>query len=327
MSKIKIFGAIEKVDSQEDGTIIVHGVASTEAEDSQGEVVKADAMRAAIPDYMKFGAVREMHQPLAAGTALKCEVGDDNITRLQAHIVDPTAVKKVLNNVYKGFSIGGKVNKRDELNKNTITQLSLTEISLVDRPANPEAVLSFGKVEGVDDEPVKKAGARFSKATKAELEAMHKAVADVNERFSKLGYAAMKADDEDEDDGGKPGDHTEPDGDEMKDKEKAALVDSLKKSQTSYEELQKAHADTTAKLSSLTEELAKAQTAIAEKDAEILKLKAQPAPAKGNVTVVHKTGDVPPSSNEVIVEPIRKGDGSIDDLATSIKAIHRGAAR
>ncbi|MFA3009500.1 hypothetical protein KWF38_19490, partial [Acinetobacter pittii] len=105
----KLFGAIQKIQDQDDGTIIVEGVASTEDEDSDKEIVKADAMRSAIPDYMKFGAVREMHQPLAAGTALEINVDDNNVTTLKAHIVDSEAIKKVKTGVYKGFSIGGSV--------------------------------------------------------------------------------------------------------------------------------------------------------------------------------------------------------------------------
>ena len=97
MAKLKkLYGAISKVDEQDDGSIIVEGVASSESEDGDGEVVKADAMRAAIPDYMKFGAVREMHKAIAAGTALGVSVGEDNVTTIKAHIVDSESVKKVL---------------------------------------------------------------------------------------------------------------------------------------------------------------------------------------------------------------------------------------
>ncbi len=145
----KLFGAIQKIQDQDDGTIIVEGVASTEDEDSDKEIVKADAMRSAIPDYMKFGAVREMHQPLAAGTALEINVDDNNITTLKAHIVDSEAIKKVKTGVYKGFSIGGSVTKRDDLNKSIVTGIQLVEISLVDRPANPSAVITCYKADGL----------------------------------------------------------------------------------------------------------------------------------------------------------------------------------
>ena len=151
---LRLFGTFEKVEAQSDGTVKVFGYASSEAVDSQGEVVKADAMRAAMPEYLKFGAVREMHKADAAGTAIEMEVKDDGRTWFGAHVVDPIAVKKVETNVYKGFSIGGKVTERDSADSKIITGLNLTEISLVDRPANPEATFSLFKADGIDaDEP------------------------------------------------------------------------------------------------------------------------------------------------------------------------------
>ena len=142
---MRLYGAIQKVEPQDDGTVRVHGIATSEAVDDQGEVVQADAIRAAIPDYMRFPALREMHQLAAAGTTLEAEVGDDGVTRIVAHVVDPVAVTKVKNQVYRGFSIGGKVTRREPGNPKVITGLVLNEISLVDRPANPEAVFDCWK--------------------------------------------------------------------------------------------------------------------------------------------------------------------------------------
>jgi hypothetical protein len=147
---MRLYGAIQKIEPQDDGTVRVHGVASSEVMDDQGEIVRADAMRAAVPDYMRFPALREMHQLSAAGTTLETEVGDDGITRIVAHVVDPVAVAKVRNQVYRGFSIGGRVTQREAGNPKVVTGLVLNEISLVDRPANPEAILDCWKAaEGV----------------------------------------------------------------------------------------------------------------------------------------------------------------------------------
>ncbi|HFC3315327.1 TPA: caudovirus prohead protease [Neisseria gonorrhoeae] len=143
----KLYAQIAKMEAQDDGTVKVWGYASSEAVDSDGEVIAAEAMKAAIPDYMKFGAVREMHGSNAAGTAIEINVEDDGRTFFGAHIVDPVAVTKVKTGVYKGFSIGGSVTARDDLNKSQITGLKLTEISLVDRPANPDAVFTCFKAD------------------------------------------------------------------------------------------------------------------------------------------------------------------------------------
>lgn len=150
---MKLYGTIEKVEDQDDGTIIVTGFASSESVDCDGEVIKASAMEAALPDYMKFANIREMHQPKAAGVALEAAVQEDGRTWLKTHIVDTGAVQKVKTGVYKGFSIGGRVTDRDEANKSIITGIRLSEISLVDRPANPSAVLECWKGDGIEPEP------------------------------------------------------------------------------------------------------------------------------------------------------------------------------
>ena len=146
--QFRLYGDIEKVTAQEDGTLIVSGIASSEAVDGDGEVIKGDAMRAAIPDYLKFGAVREMHSNIAAGTALSIDVDDQNKTHFEAHVVDAGSVKKIEAGVLKGFSVGGKITSWDPSNKKIITGIKLNEISLVDRPCNPEAVFSIAKFEG-----------------------------------------------------------------------------------------------------------------------------------------------------------------------------------
>lgn len=150
---MKLYAAISKVEDNDDGTLSVEGIASTEAVDSDGEVVKASAIEAAIPDFMRYGsgAMREMHQPLAAGTVDKAEV-IEGVTYITGTVVDPVAIKKVRSRVYKGFSIGGKATARDELNKKHVTGVKLVEISLVDRPANPDAVLSMWKAETVEED-------------------------------------------------------------------------------------------------------------------------------------------------------------------------------
>lgn len=147
------YAEISKVEPQDDGTVKVYGYASSGSVDSDGEVISPAAMKAAIPDYMKFGAVREMHGPSAAGTAIEAKVEEDGRTFFGAHVVDPIAVKKVIAAVYKGFSIGGKVTGRDDVNKSLITGIKLIEVSLVDRPANPDAIFTMVKIEDAE-EPV-----------------------------------------------------------------------------------------------------------------------------------------------------------------------------
>ncbi len=142
MKPMKLYAAITKLDHEKR---MVFGYASTEALDSQGEIVRKEAIEAALPDYMRFANIREMHQPSAVGVAKEAEI-DDKGLYLAARIVDDEAWRKVTEGVYKGFSIGGRVTQRDLAQKHVITGVELLEISLVDRPANPEAVIELYKV-------------------------------------------------------------------------------------------------------------------------------------------------------------------------------------
>src|SRR5207248_9466298 len=128
---MRLYGAIQKVEPQDDGTVRVYGIATSEAVDEQGEIVRSNAIRAAIPDYMRFPALREMHQLSAAGPTLEAEVCEDGTTRIVAHVVDPIAVAKVRNQVYRGFSIGGAVKRAAAGQPDSLTGQRSEELALV----------------------------------------------------------------------------------------------------------------------------------------------------------------------------------------------------
>lgn len=325
----KLYAEIAKMEAQDDGTVKVWGYASSEAVDSDGEVIAAEAMKAAIPDYMKFGAVREMHGSNAAGTAIEINVEDDGRTFFGAHIVDPVAVTKVKTGVYKGFSIGGSVTARDELNKSQITGLKLTEISLVDRPANPDAVFTCFKadkpkdgeeVADKDDESAKKTDETPADDTEKADDKSDKKVDDkeddkkdeaeksasVNLSESEIAIlkavlakaekqeAATKADE--------PVDESVSKSDKSDDLAKAEMADALAKAQDA---------------------LKKSNDALAKAQAEIESLKKQAAPPKGSTKAIGKAED---NGEDPLngFTPIVKNDGSLDDVATLIKAKQTG---
>lgn len=137
---VKLYIPFTKTDSEER---IVEGYASSEALDSQGEIIKSSAIEKALPEYMKFANIREMHQRSAVGKAISAVM--DNKKKalyLTSKVIDPTAWEKVKEGVYNGYSIGGQVVKRIG---NVIHEIKLHEISLVDRPANPDAVFALYK--------------------------------------------------------------------------------------------------------------------------------------------------------------------------------------
>lgn len=139
---IKLYLPFSKKDNDQR---IVAGYATSEDLDSQGEVIKIDAIKKALPDYMKFANIREMHQPSAVGKAVKATIDETKKAMyLVAKVVDDIAWKKCKEGVYNGFSIGGHAIK---MVGNQIEELILSEISLVDRPANPTAVFSLIKMD------------------------------------------------------------------------------------------------------------------------------------------------------------------------------------
>lgn len=350
----KLYAEIAKMEAQDDGTVKVWGYASSEAVDSDGEVIAAEAMKAAIPDYMKFGAVREMHGSNAAGTAIEINVEDDGRTFFGAHIVDPVAVTKVKTGVYKGFSIGGSVTARDELNKSQITGLKLTEISLVDRPANPDAVFTCfkadkpkdeeeadGKKDDKKDEAEKSASVNLSESEIAILKAvLAKADKPKDEPVAKSMYQVKSLADvlmslkwlvEDAVYGNID------DAVTAQIKESAAsLAESLKALTVSEADklvdglaTKADKSDGIAKAES-ADELAKAQDALkksndalAKAQAEIESLKKQAAPPKGSTKAIGKAED---NGEDPLngFQPIVKNDGSLDDVATLIKAKQTG---
>lgn len=168
---MQIFLPLAKFDAEQR---MVYGYASTEARDSQGEIVTRAAIEAALPAYMQFANMREMHQLSAVGVVKSADL-DDKGLRLGAKVVDDEAWAKVKEGVYKGLSIGGRVTQRDPLNKSVITGVELTEISLVDRPANPEALIDAYKAAGAADvaEAVEKIGARNSAADLERIQSVH----------------------------------------------------------------------------------------------------------------------------------------------------------
>jgi hypothetical protein len=143
---MKIFSEIQRIDPLEDGTIKAYGYASAPIRDGHGEIVTAQAMANAIDDYMRFPAVREMHDATkAAGRCLEINLDDNDRTAFMAHIVDPIAVQKVKAGVYNGFSIGGRIKRRNPQDPSIIQEILLTEVSLVDRPSCPAATLDLWK--------------------------------------------------------------------------------------------------------------------------------------------------------------------------------------
>jgi hypothetical protein len=172
-SNISVGVTFEKVDVEKR---TVSGFATLDNVDAHGEIIDSSA---SIEAFKKFrGGLREMHTNNAVGTVVKFEEAkkySDGEEKLYTGVYITARVskgaqdtwEKVLDGTYKGFSIGGKI-KRKELEKsedgkvrNVIKDYDLLEVSLVDNPANPLAMVmtvqKMGDVMIYNDVDIEKA--------------------------------------------------------------------------------------------------------------------------------------------------------------------------
>ena len=190
MKPFRVYFPIERVDEKEriaEGYAFVNEVVEGEG----GVRLRRTAMQKATEGYMKWGAVREMHEAKAAGTALQVK-WDDKGALLRAKIVDDDAWKKVQAGVYKGFSVGVRAKQMRGLN---VEQADWIETSLVDRPADPDAVISLVRattdtggeadVEILDDPT-------DVKSLKKEIKRLQKEIVSLKEKASQGGGADIQ---------------------------------------------------------------------------------------------------------------------------------------
>lgn len=153
------FGKVDKANR------LVSGFATLDNIDTQGDVVLAEASSKAFSRAR--GNIREMHQPIAVGKIVNFEEKsyynpEDgkmyNGIYVTAYVSEGAEAtwKKVLDETLTGFSIGGEINDASsEFDKSAnktvrfIKDYDLTELSLVDNPANQLAnVFSIQKSAG-----------------------------------------------------------------------------------------------------------------------------------------------------------------------------------
>jgi len=146
---------------------IVSGFATLDNVDKQNDIVTPEA---SLKAFQKFrGNIREMHQPISVGKMVSFKEDkyfDPETKKMYSGVYVSAYIskgaqdtwEKVLDGTLSGFSIGGRMNKWDdafntEMDKQVrvIKDYDLTELSLVDNPANQFAnILSIQKVDGVD---------------------------------------------------------------------------------------------------------------------------------------------------------------------------------
>jgi|694.fasta_scaffold00107_101 hypothetical protein len=146
---------------------IVSGFATLDNVDKQADIVTTEA---SLKAFAKFrGNIREMHQPISVGKMVNFKEDryfDPESKKFYSGVFVSAYIskgaqntwEKVLDGTLSGFSIGGKMNKYDDMYDEKmektiriIKDYDLIELSLVDNPANQFAnILSVEKVNGVD---------------------------------------------------------------------------------------------------------------------------------------------------------------------------------
>lgn len=121
--------------------------------DLDQQIVDVDFLRAAAPEWMRFGNIREQHDPSRAiGKALELNLDtEDGVPEITAYIVDTDAWNKIEAGVYSGFSVGIKNAQiiRDSVARNgRIVGGTLVEVSTVDHPCNTNAKFAICKMVG-----------------------------------------------------------------------------------------------------------------------------------------------------------------------------------
>lgn len=148
---------ITKSEEQSDGTLLVHGPAASSALDRDQQILAPDFLDRAMPDWFRSGAnIREQHDAKkAVGVGVGLTKGDDGAHYVTARIVDPVAVQKVKHGVLRGFSVGIKnprvVMGKAEAPNGLVTDGTVCELSVCDRPANSECVFSLAKADADGD--------------------------------------------------------------------------------------------------------------------------------------------------------------------------------
>jgi hypothetical protein len=143
---------------------IVDGYAYCNAMVGDGWNLTRAAMQAATEDYNRWGAVREMHQASAVGNASgvvrvlneqdeeeEIQLGvfwDANGATCRSLAVDPTAILKLDTKVYRAYSVGVTPTI---MRGSDVIECKWIENSYVDRPADPDALITLIRAEGAGE--------------------------------------------------------------------------------------------------------------------------------------------------------------------------------
>ena len=168
---------LQKIEEDAEKYLIVAGIATTETMDHDSEIVDIGSVRDVWKSYMENPIVRYFHgkdrrNPDAVGMVIpehtdsngktwKTEMTDDGpfIVAKISNAPDTESIrKKISEGILKGFSIGGRAKRVKEYSHtlgkdiNRVLTQRISEISIVDLPANPDSFFNVLKSACVGDQ-------------------------------------------------------------------------------------------------------------------------------------------------------------------------------
>jgi hypothetical protein len=153
---------IFKSEKQADGTLVVTGKAADSSVDRDHQIADPAWLDKALGQWYgepDGGNIREQHDgKRAVGRAIEYRKNtSDGGHYISAHIVDPVTVSKIEAQVLRGFSWSAR-NARVQVDKaaagGRIMDGQIYEVSVVDRPANPQCLFTIAKADGESGELV-----------------------------------------------------------------------------------------------------------------------------------------------------------------------------
>lgn len=150
-------GDIVKSERDAAGNLMVFGNATNSSLDLDEQFADPEWLKSAMPDWAKWGNLREMHQPIVAGIGRELNDDGNGNWFLKSEVVDAGTAKKIEAGALKGYSIGiknARVVKDATAPGGRIVGGTIVEVSYVDRPCNPTSTIGIAKMVGSELAPV-----------------------------------------------------------------------------------------------------------------------------------------------------------------------------
>ena len=160
-------GFISSVFGNDNNDCFVYGPFTSDNVDVVGDIVTKDGTVKAVGRWNNIRNIRFMHQPMPVGVATKLSYIDGlPWNEMEAKIIDDNTAKLARAGALKGYSIGARVLEWEPIEEEgdddfffffgpmRITDYDLAETSVVDNPANRDALWSSVKgMKMVGDRP------------------------------------------------------------------------------------------------------------------------------------------------------------------------------